>query len=359
MKRLHILIALFLLCACTNEVEMPKEISRIVQENPYAYQLNEIWKILDKRYVFFDNMNTDFDELRITYVKRMGDVSSDKQFVQVLRLFLQEFHDPNIILAYENNAYNAYPVTTFDAPARWAGEIASFDAYSGAGKKNTYTDHYILNHLVRHNPNATSDTYGLMVPYSNILVKPDSSFENVIKTYFRGVQGIILDIRNANTSFDATGMLSYFYEPQKHTVCKNCQRNTISKDRNGFAPYTNLTIQGNGILTSMPIVIIINEGTGAEWTWLAHILSERDNVTVVGRGCSGRGCRRLWDTFGSYSNNIIIYPGFLSKTVKGQSCNEPIEPDYLVEKDSEYKANGTTEDKCLTVALNIIDNYNK
>lgn len=121
MKRLHILIALFLLCACTNDVEMPEEISRIVKENPYAYQLNEIWKILDKKYVFFDNMDTDFDELRITYVKRMGDVSSDKQFVQVLRLFLREFHDPNIILAYENNAYNAYPVTTFDAPARWGG----------------------------------------------------------------------------------------------------------------------------------------------------------------------------------------------------------------------------------------------
>lgn len=355
MKRLRILIALFLLCACTNEVEMPEEIKQIVQENQYAYQLNEIWKNLDKRYVFFDDLSTDFDELRITYVKRMSEVSSERQFFHVLRLFLRELKDPNITLIYESNKYDTYPVTTFDAPAKWAGEIAAFDAYSGTGEKNTYTDYYILNCLVRRNPDATYKTYGLMIPYYSTLLTPEYTFKSIINTYVRDVQGIILDIRNANFSFDATEVLSYFYEPKQHTVCKECQRNTLVKDRNAFTPYTHLTIQGNGTLASMPIVIIVNEGTGAEWTWLAHILSERDNVIVVGRESSGRGCRRIGETFSRYVNDLIIYPGFLSQTVNGQSCNAPIEPMYLVEKDSGYKANGTSEDKCITVALDIID----
>lgn len=356
----------FGLCACDELVTNDDDdIIQILLNNDYAVQFDDMWEVLNMYYPFFDYMDADFDSLRITTIRRMKNVSSDEQFASVVQQFCREMGEPNIYFTVGDSLYKGYYISTQDCQALQAGEQGSFASYSASGNSNILTEWCAFNTLLRSTDNSTR-VYGLMLPlYYPKTYLPKEQVEQLKQFVLShsDIQGLVLDLRNRDIMTSITILLPYFYEPGRHVVCTYNRRAAIddniplSQQRDSLGkPYECTTI-GNGLLSDMPIAIIVNEATSGEYAWLAHVLAERDNVAIISRTCGGRGSQ---SSNMYYCKQHIILPCIRSVTAN-YVCYELLQPDILVKWKgyglSHYDPN--IEDLCIEVALNFIDGYNK
>lgn len=349
-----LLIAL-LWCACS---DLPDDVDVILEKNRYARQFDEIWQALNSEYILFDETNVDFAELRIAYIKKMSKVYKDKQFVRVLQDFCEELGEQDIRfqLGSNHSFYAARPAATNDIIAKKSGLSHYSRYYRSQQEEYVINGPCSFNTLVRIDGTSSGKFYGMMLIneyFQECPISLDASLQTFAQS---GLCGIVLDIRGQSFFSFIQDLLPYFYEQGKHTVCKNAQR-LIPNNRYSFTPYINYNIKGNGILSGLPIAIIVNEATGGELSWLAHILSERSNVAIISRAYGGRGSLRKWQYYND-NKDMVTYPGIRS-TTKHSVCYEPLQPDFLVnwEGNGQY-GNESDEDMCLITALDFIDMYN-
>lgn len=352
---LSVLLIALLCCACSN---LPSDVDAILEQNRYARQFDEIWQALNSEYIFFDEANVDFDELRITYIKKIGKVYKDKQFMRVLQDFCEELGEQDIRfqLGSDYSFYAARPATTNDMIAKRSGLSYYSRYYRSQQEEYVTSGPCAFNTLVRIEETGSDKPYGLMLVSENYRDFP-TTLDTDLRTFAQsGLCGVVLDIRGQSFFSFVQDFLPYFYERGKHTVCKNAQR-LLPNSHSSFTPYINYSIEGDGVLSGLPIAIIVNEATGGELSWMAHILSERSNVAIISRTYGGRGSIRKWQYYND-DKDAVTYPGIRSTTKHGV-CYEPLQPDFLVD----WAGNGqygtdSDEDMCLVTALDFIDMYN-
>ena len=356
----------FWLCACQEPaISDEEDIIQILLNNYYAVQFDDMWEVLDMYYPFFDYMDADFDSLRITTIKRMKNVSSDKQFASVVQQFCREMGEPDIYFTAGDSLYKGYSIATQDCQALQAGERGSFASYSASGNSNILTEWCAFNTLLR-STNDSTRVYGLMLP---LYYPKYVSWEHIerLKEFvlsYPDIQGLVLDIRNRDIVTPAYRLVSCFYETGTHVVCTSTTRAAIdeniplSQQRDSLGKAHEYRIVGNGLLSDIPIAIIVNEATTGEYAWLAHILAERDNVAIISRTYGGGGCESINTYYGNIQHIILPY----SRSVTANYvCYEPLLPDIPVAWEG-YELNHydpNTEDMCIVAALDFIDKYNK
>lgn len=354
-QQLGTLLALMLFCACS---DLPDDVDVILEKNRYARQFDEIWQALNSEYIFFEEANVDFDELRVTYIKKMSKVYKDKQFVRVLQDFCEELGEQDIRfqLGSNHSFYAARPAATNDIIAKRSG-LSYYSRYYRSLQEEYVTKRPCsFNTLIRIDGNGSGKPYGLML-VEEYVYELSASLDTCLREFASSdLCGVVLDIRGQSYFPSAQDFLPYFYERGKHTVCKNAQR-LLPNSHSSFTPYVNYNIEGNGVLTRLPIAIIVNEATGGELSWMAHILSERSNVAIISRAYGGRGSHHKWQYYND-NKDVVTYPGFRSTTKHGV-CYEPLQPDFRVNWEGNGQdGNEYDEDMCLVTALDFIDMYN-
>lgn len=355
----------FGLCACDDHVtDDDDDIIQILLNNDYAVRFDDMWEVLDMYYPFFDYIDADFDSLRVTTIKRMKNVSSDEQFARVVQQFCKEMGEPDIYFTAGDSLYKGYSIATQDCQAILAGEQGAFASYSASGNSNIQTEWCAFNTLLR----STDDSaivYGLMLPlYYTKAYLPKEQVEQ-LKQFILShsdIQGLVLDIRNRDIMTSITILLPYFYEQGRHVVCTYNERAAIdeniplSQQRDSLSKTYECTTIGNGLLSDMPIAIIVNEATSGEYAWLAHVLAERDNVAIISRTYGGGGSQK----YNMYHGKQHIISPCIRSVTANYVCYEPLQPDIPVNWEG-YGANlynPYTEDMCIGAALDFIDNNN-
>lgn len=159
----------------------------------------------------------------------------------------------------------------------------------------------------------------------------------------RPVRGIVLDLRDdPGGLLDAAVSIGSLMIPKGKTVVleEDSQKNRES-----------LLTRGGDVLSSIPTVVLINEGSASASEILAAALREnRDNVTLVGKKSFGKGSVQELVPVTKNTSLKVTVARWL--TPKGKQINkEGIAPDIEVERTNEdYEADRDPQlDRALTI----------
>lgn len=334
---------------------MPDEAKAVLARSEYAQRFDKLWKVLDKNYVLFDYMDVDFDHLRTEYILKMDSVATDSAFVALVREFCGTFHEKNISFSV-NNVWYETNVITENNQAYWAGEYGGLPGYSASGNKNKYIGPLGINTVQRNGEESETRSYALFLACEYKTTEfPEGLDEQMNKVLAVPVRGIVLDMRSAMACSVAWDLLSYFYAKGETCSYKYRSRSSIRTKRSDYTVWSSESIQGYGMLADYPVAIIVDSLTYGQYAWMAHMLSERENVALIGT-TELNGATWMHST--TYCDeDKVIYPYFQIKT-KCQNFEDPMALDIVVDWNGECNEHGYYEDKCLVAALDYIDSCN-
>jgi len=160
----------------------------------------------------------------------------------------------------------------------------------------------------------------------------DTEFNDVANQIIaHGSKGIILDLRNnPGGLLDKAVSVASWIIPQGKVV-------VTEEDSNGKKD--SLYTQGSDKLGSIPMVVLINEGSASASEILAGALHDDQNITLVGKTSFGKGCvQELMDLPGGASVKITVDKWL---TPNGDYImNKGINPDIAVDMtNDDYKNN--------------------
>lgn len=150
-----------------------------------------------------------------------------------------------------------------------------------------------------------------------------SEFNNAINSVIaQGSKGIILDLRN-----NPGGLLDKTISIASRMIPKN---KIVVSEEDGSGKKENIYTLGGDKISSIPTVVIINEGSASASEILAGALRDNQNIPLIGKTSFGKGSvQQLFDLPGG-SNVKITVSKWL--TPKGDYIMEKgIEPDIEVE----------------------------
>jgi len=172
---------------------------------------------------------------------------------------------------------------------------------------------------------------------------PLAFYQMAIKTSFGNAKGMILDLRNnpggyLDVAIDIAGWFLKNGEPVVIEKMASGKENTLRS-------------RGNGFLSNLPTVILINEGSASASEILAGALRDKRGIKLVGEKSFGKGTVQELEELKDGSSLKITIANWLTPNGKVIDKNG-LEPDYkipLVDKDVKEK-----KDPQLEKALEII-----
>ena len=141
-------------------------------------------------------------------------------------------------------------------------------------------------------------------------------------------KGIILDMRN-----NPGGLLDVSAEIANEFLK---QGDTIVIERTGSGEETKTTADRDGKLVTIPVVVLVNEGSASAAEIVAGALQDNDRAQIVGKNSFGKGTVQTYEELSDGSSLKITVAEWL--TPKGASIEEQgITPDVIVEMtENEY-----------------------
>lgn len=359
-------IVLFLSTACKSKEE---PVDSNAAETLYSGVFEQVWNTLDTSYVFFDVMPCNWDSLHKAQLDVMKSVKTEEEFKIAMKEFFAAMQDPNILFTYQfgNPAWSVHaPWMTLDCHD-WIAK--DYDTYSIL---NDSKDIGIGNGTMRlvtaariNKLNNDTTRYNAIV-FMGSPHDPNGMYKAYFKNYLKKLSseptstGLIIDFRikgSVNVTFASTILEAFYPEGETCTITAKVRASTSSKD---LVNAGNMAFTGEGLYSNKPVVILVNEDVSLEEHVLASILSELQNVTIVGRSQScGRGgiCAQVHLTIPEYqTENILVYPRVGLTDNKHKSLSSPLQPDFLVNWPLTSWI-GNDYDKCIDAALDCIDEY--
>ncbi len=324
MKKSVILFFALALCACTDSNSESVEI--IPQADDFSVDTTiarEVYKYLDVEYLDFENVNKKDMEYGLArgLVDSLGDPYSEfldpeqsAEFTQSLEgnligigaeLTREEdmimvvsplrkspaekagLLPKDIILAVDDES--VVDETTFEAVQRIRGEEGTAVKLS-IWRESTQENLDI--HITREEIHVPSVEWewtenradGIVHLTINAFNEKTSKefFENMYTILYKNPKGLIIDLRYNGGGYldDAVDVTSYFLEPEKVIV-----------DVRGRTFFTNQTLTASDIQnnTTLPVVVLVNEGTASAAEIMAGALKDHGRAKIIGNQTYGKG----------------------------------------------------------------------
>ncbi|HEB13715.1 MAG TPA: S41 family peptidase [candidate division CPR3 bacterium] len=168
----------------------------------------------------------------------------------------------------------------------------------------------------------------------------DSVIQDVLSS---NPKGIIIDLRNNPGGFvDAALYTSSEFLERGDVVL-------IEEDRNGKRETHK--VSRAGLLRSVPIVIIVNEGSASASEIFAGALQDHDRATVIGMKTVGKGVEQRRVELQDGSSMHIVFRRWLTPNGKNFTAESPIEPDIEIDYSNDDFKNGVDpqQDKAIEI----------
>ena len=340
-----------------------------VANTEYARLFNGICDTMENHYVFFDQMNSDWDSIRPYYQAKINNISEEKEFVSQMNSFLATIGDPYINISY-NRQYmaNDFPIAKdcSYAPDPKRDETAEcIKSHSNGATHSYYT-------LMKKEEVVTDSIF---YDFMAIKVASTSQAAPVLVQQLKEISenstadGLIIDLRSSIKSYRDINILvaahitqSLLHKDEEHILCeyKRSESDTITS----IFPVTQVKLIGLGYCVDKPIVVLVNENVLGVKHILASMLSELPNVCIIGRhSTTGYGCVAKEYSVGSkhhknYANNKMLLPSYRYTYNEVDISENILNPDILVDWDVEQESSTSaiySFDKCLYEAMKYID----
>lgn len=235
----------------------------------------ELWYDLDQGYVFFDEKQVDWDQIRTVYEPQVTDDMSERELFEVLRGMLSELRDGHVSLD------------------------AGFDLF-------LYDDLY-LDYASNYNLNFVEYTYldnqqGRIGPFVYALLNEEvgylryaafgSNFTeedlDFLMTYFAGTKGLILDLRdNLGGATDNVSQLMHRFVPGRQEVGQMITPDAIDSPDGTPGPVFVGKDDPELLRFLKPTVLLTNRKCFSACTVFAGFMSQLDQVTIIGDTTGG------------------------------------------------------------------------
>lgn len=290
-----------------------------------------LWKHIDENYIYFEVKNVDWTAIYDQYEPQIQDNMTDEALYTVCLNMLNELRD----------GHNKLESQTTERGADYkAGYDILFDL-------ETVRSTYLKNDFSE----TGFYTYGMLD--NNIAYIHYADFERVrnISTAMEFVAnqnpvGLILDLRSngGGKAQDAEDIVSYFInEP---TIIGYMQQK-IGKAQQAISEPLSITAEPTNFYFDKPVKLLINRSSFSATSYLAAMLKDLPNVTLVGQITGGGGGGNA--TFQLPNDWVVSVSVSKYVDINFQEIEEGVEPTIPVNNDAARLANGIDDmlDKAL------------
>ena len=253
-----------LFSSCVDEHEYP--------DNPQG-KFEELWKIMDEHYCFFQEKGVDWDVIHATYAKQMDAQMTDEQLLEVFANMLSTLRDGHV---------NLY--TSFDQARYWTFH----EAYP-----SNYSDTLVTRYLGTDYKIANGMRYRILDDNIGYLRCP--TFQNdfgsgnldAILLYLQPCRGLIIDVRdNGGGLITAAEQLAARFTNEKILV--GYMRHKTGKGHNDFSSMEEQTLQpAKGLRWQKPVVVLTNRAVFSAANEFVKYMKCCPQVTIVGDQTGG------------------------------------------------------------------------
>uniref|UniRef100_UPI004049E19C S41 family peptidase n=1 Tax=Fulvivirga sp. TaxID=1931237 RepID=UPI004049E19C len=295
-----------------------------------------LWKRMDERYSFFDYKKINWDSVYQVYRPQVDDNMTPQELFDVMEAMLNTLKDAHVNLRsdFDVSFYNYHK----NAPSNFDFKLL---------EENYLGNYRITGRLI----NTIIDDIGY-IHYRSFQQPITEENLDFLVERFRGLKGLIIDIRNNEGGDPANGFRfarriakerTYIYT----TIYKN------GTNRNDFTAPSDAYLDTNDkVKFDLPIVLLTNRVTYSAGNFFTAMLKALPDVTVVGDTTGGGGGVPIgWELpngwFFNYSNSITYLPdGFI--------IEDGIPPDIQIDISEEDRI--ASVDRILEQAVQILRN---
>ncbi|MDL2212828.1 S41 family peptidase [Bacteroides sp. OttesenSCG-928-E20] len=244
-------------------------IGELKVENDSMGNFNELWRIIDEKYCFFDYKEIDWDEVYNIYKPQITHNMDKYDLFYKLGDMLKELKDGHVNL-YSSEGLLSYYSWHEDSPENFNWFI-------------------IQQHYLKHNYHSTGAVkYQIMDNYigymyvENFIEDIGSANLDYIINYFHPCKGIIIDVRSngGGSITNASRLASRFAKEKTHTgyICHK-----TGKGHNDFSTPQPIYLTPSGKASwERKVVVLTNRQTYSAANEFVNSMSYLDNVTIVG-----------------------------------------------------------------------------
>ncbi len=314
----------------------------INEEEGYLNTFQSFWDILNERYVFFKEKSVDWDAVYINYYTKFEKVASDQEAKRLYQEIIDLLHDRHVRISIKDDYGISYE-SELEVPEIIFGMVYGF--YDLTNLKE-----YDCLHLGQL-PNKIAYIrvlYDFKGISGSSLPLSDYNYENGFVLDLRDcIGGYLTGLELLDIFIDATSIA--YYEQYRNGI-----------NRQDFTRKFSVNLNGKGIMSnSIPKVVLINDNTYSMGNFMASVMKDLTNSTLVGQKTGGGG---------GTINSVYLPNGWgLTYTftkiynLEGEVIEDGINPDVEVIRDNDFWENEHREtgiDPQLEKALEILQRNN-
>ena len=320
----------------------------------YGYVFNRFWNIIDTSYIYLNQKDINWREVKREYLPLMKCISTDSEFWEKMKEVLSMFNDPLLYMSIDKWYYSSEIPQDSEYSQVYVRDL-EFDTYKVLGSSCKIIDggYCSVNTLQSKQYGNETDIYKLLC--LGDIGENSKTNTNQMQDFFAEIMSesptwIIIDLRKS--------MFGYNFSQNEFVFLSNFYPHSEFKYSISYKTFaTNIIFEGiNTIPDNIPIVIIVNKNTFGIINILAYGLASLPNVTVVGsNSTNGHGALSKFKLVGSTGTNacVLYYPIADFSNWVYESFYAPLNPDVIVTGCDSRTLN--SYDKCLEVAIEVIN----
>ncbi|MDR1897296.1 MAG: hypothetical protein LBR10_10960 [Prevotellaceae bacterium] len=274
-----------------------------IEENPLLF----FWEEMDKKYVYFEEKQINWDSVKNTL--HLYNPDNDSDLLSGFTSMINTIKDGHVWIATDETVITFYDSEYYNNP------VMELDIYDAGNLIDT--DVYTIAQLKNNTVYVAIKTF----------LKPSSSAVTELVNGYNYSNGIIMDIRNNTGGYiECVLDLASCFIKGNHNVLYT--RHKKSRKHDDFTDYKPISVVGKNLFGDVKLVIITDKRTYSAPNSFVSIMRNFTNTVLVGNKTGGGGaqsCRSILPNGWGYS--ISENPHF---DVNFKSLEPGVEPDYLI-----------------------------
>lgn len=254
-----VFIVILLLSSCIREERLP---------NTPLGNFNELWRIIDEGYCFFEYKGIDWDEIYTQYENYIYPEMPDDELLSILASMLAELKDGHV------NLYSDFEVTSY---TNW------FDDYP-----RNFSEDLLMTYLGTMHNSEGSIRYTILsgntgyIYCGNFTETMNNERINMILNKMADCNGLIVDVRSNSGGSIGNAILLASHFTNKKVLTGYIQHKT-DKGHNSFSTPKAIYIDPTtGIYWGKPVVVLTNRQTYSAGNYFVNTMRYFPQVITVG-----------------------------------------------------------------------------
>ena len=308
-------------------------------KNSHIQVFEEFWTYVDEHYIYFDEKDVDWSEVRKNYIRQIQDGMTEEELYDVCNAALGELKDSHNRLETSEIFKKSYDIR---------------EGYNIQFSLDVIKENYLTDTLQRDGNvfyTILKDEVGYI--YLPTMTRYGALSKTIKQMKSDGVKGLIIDVRN-NGGGDSNPLPKIFGDfVREETVLGYYVEKSGPAHDAVTEPLVAKAIP-SGYFFDLPIALITNRGSYSATSYLAGMIKQIPKATVVGQKTGGGG----GGNYGYQLSNGWIVAVSVSDflTPDMQSIEPGVDPEIKIENTKERLESGI--DDMLQTAIDVVLDYN-